>query len=124
MLCTLWDPIVFTSMEYIKYPFVTRGVTCKFMFTTVGYIKLDHLSRKMCYTNIRPVTVWMFLELWDTIYLLMTSEYVFCCCSIGVGVLSYDLARRNCPVELWIVLSGNVRCLFLFYVVRDKYASR
>ena len=21
------------------------------VFTTVGYIKLDHLSRKMCYTN-------------------------------------------------------------------------
>ena len=24
-----------------------------------------------------PVIVWLFLELWDTVYLLVTSEYVF-----------------------------------------------
>ena len=37
----------------------------------------------------------------------------FCFCSVGVGVLSYDLARRNYLVELWTVLSGKERCLFL-----------
>ena len=77
------------------------------VFTTVGYIKLDHLPRKVCYincvkkkkklkyirflkryigvhhfTNISPVIVWLFLELWDTIYLLVTSEYVFRCCFV------------------------------------------
>jgi len=85
------------------------------VFTTVGYIKLDHCLVKWLYklcdkklkyikflkwytgvyhfTNVSPVTVWLFLELWDSIHLLVTSEYVFCCCSIGVDVLSYDLAR-------------------------------
>ena len=44
------------------------------------YIGVHH------FTNISPVTVWLFLVLWDTIYLLVT-EYVFCCCCVGVGVL-------------------------------------
>ena len=68
------------------------------VFTKVGYIKLDHLSRKIItqivskklkyakfltvyccspFANMSPVIVWLFLELWDTIYLLVTSEYVF-----------------------------------------------
>ena len=68
------------------------------VFTRVGYIKLDHLSHKMYYTNcvkklkyvkfltvyccspfanMSPIIVWLFLELWDTVYLLVTSEYVF-----------------------------------------------
>jgi len=41
------------------------------------------------YKNVSPITIWLFLELWDTVYLLVTSEYVLCCCSVGVGVLSY-----------------------------------
>ena len=84
------------------------------VFTTVGYIKLDHLSRKMYYTNcvgklknvkfltvyccslfttMSPVIVWLFLELWDTVYLLVTSEYVFVAvpwewvCVVGVVVM-------------------------------------
>jgi len=29
------------------------------------------------FANMSPVIVWLFLELWDTVYLLVTSEYVF-----------------------------------------------
>ena len=68
------------------------------MFTTVGYIKLDHflvkciikiVSKQLKYVkfltvyccspfaNISPVIVWSFLEPWDTVYLLVTSECVF-----------------------------------------------
>ena len=43
----------------------------------------------------------------------------FCFCSVGVGVLSYDLARRNYLVELWTVLSGKERCLFLLLCCWD-----
>ena len=83
--------IVFTTVGYIKFDNLSQIV-----FTTVGYIKLDHLSRKMCHTNCvikyikflkryicvhcftnSTVSVWLFLELWDAIYLLVTSEYVF-----------------------------------------------
>ena len=67
------------------------------VFTAVGYIKLDHLSRKVHYTNvskklkyvkfltvyccspfanISPVIVRLFWELWDTVYLLVTLEIV------------------------------------------------
>ena len=31
--------------------FVSKGVTLQTVFTTVGYIKLDQLSRKIYYTN-------------------------------------------------------------------------
>jgi hypothetical protein len=66
MLCTLWDPIVFTSMEYIKmncgrgvqivftgvgYIKLNCGRGVQIVFTGVGYIKLDNLFRKMYYTN-------------------------------------------------------------------------
>jgi len=69
------------------------------VFTTVGYIKLNHLSSKYIiqivskelkyvqflnrctgvhhFATISPVNVWLFLELWDTVYLMVTSEYVF-----------------------------------------------
>jgi len=29
------------------------------------------------FANLSPVIVWLFLELWNTVYLLVTSEYVF-----------------------------------------------
>ena len=51
MLCTLWDPIVFTFMEYIKLNRCLKRRDVQIVFTAVGYIKLDYLSRKMCYTN-------------------------------------------------------------------------
>ena len=38
---------------------------------------------------------------------------LLCFCSVGVGVLSSDLARWNYLVELWTVLSGKGRWLFL-----------
>jgi len=41
-------------------------------------------------TNTSPVTIWLFLELWDFIYYVGVSRRRR---SIGVGVLSYDLTR-------------------------------
>ena len=29
------------------------------------------------FANMSPVIVWLFLNLWDPVYLLVTSEYVF-----------------------------------------------
>ena len=51
MLCTHWDPIVFTSMEYIKLNHLSHRCDVQIVFISVGYIKLDHMSRKICYTN-------------------------------------------------------------------------
>ena len=51
MLRTLWDPIVFTAMEYINLIICPKVCDVEIVFTTVGYIKLDNLSRKMCYIN-------------------------------------------------------------------------
>ena len=56
-----------------------------------------------------PIIVWLFLELWDTVYLLVTSEYVFVAvpwewvCEtdsnsgfyIGTGVLNSNTKDEN-----------------------------
>jgi hypothetical protein len=99
-LCTHWDPIMFTSMEYIKLNLLSQKLCCANCVYISGIHKIGSMSRKMCnaksliknikcvkflkvyigvhqLTNISPITVCWFLELWDTIYLLVTSEYVF-----------------------------------------------
>jgi len=84
------------------------------VFARVGYIKLDHLSRKMYYTNcVSKVKICKILKgvLLFTIckyesryhlvvfgamgYCIFTGDVGehFCCFSVGVGVLSNDLAR-------------------------------
>jgi len=55
MLCTLWDPIVFTSMEYINLIICLKGYDVQIVFTAMGYIKLDHLSRKMCNKKLKYI---------------------------------------------------------------------
>jgi hypothetical protein len=51
------------------------------------------------------------LELWG----LFTSDVrvsPFCCCFAGMRVLSCTLTWWTCPVQSWIVLSGEARYLF------------
>ena len=136
MLCTLWDPIVFTSMEYIKLNHLHLKVCdVQIVFTSVGYIKLDHLSRynvlyKLCnkklkyirflksyigvhhFTYISPVTVWLFMELWDTVYLMVTSEYVFCCCS-KVCIVFCDSNDKRKPKDDKSIVETCSLCNYL-----------
>jgi len=51
MLCTLRDPIVLTYMETHKIKSFVSRCDVQIVFTSVGYIKLDHFSHKMCYIN-------------------------------------------------------------------------
>jgi len=84
------------------------------VFTRVGYIKLDHLSCKMYYTNcVHKVKICKILNgillftickyeshyclvvFGDMGYCIFTGDVRvrLCCCSMGVGVLSNDLTR-------------------------------
>ena len=88
----------------------------KTVFTAVGYIKLDHLSRKMYYTNcvkkkfkiskilngVLLFTICKYESRYRLVvlgamgYCILTGDFVgvrLCSCSVGVGVLSNDLAR-------------------------------
>jgi len=55
-----------------------------------------------------PVIVCLFLELWDTVYLLMTSEYVFV--AVPWEWVCYQMISH---AEILDSISGKVCCLFL-----------
>ena len=82
------------------------------VFTAAGYIKLDHFSRKMYYTNcVKKVKICKILNgvllfticKYESRYRLVVFGAMgyclfpgdvgvrLCCCSVGVGVLSNDL---------------------------------
>ena len=42
-----------------------------------------------------PVIVWLFLELWGTVYLLMTSEYVFVAVPYSDVTSKYTVAHSS-----------------------------
>jgi len=89
----------------------------KIVFTSVGYIKLDHLFRKKCYffklcnkrlkcVKFLKTVYWCSLvNKYKSRYRLVVygamGFYLFtgdvgvrvCFCSVGVGMLSYDFAR-------------------------------
>ena len=57
---------------------VSKNMLYKLCNKKLKYVKF--LKRYVGFhwlTNVSPVTIRLFLELWDSIYLLVTSEYVF-----------------------------------------------
>ena len=47
------------------------------MSKKLKYVKFLTVYCRSPFANMSPVIVWLFLELWDAVYLLVTSEYVF-----------------------------------------------
>ena len=47
------------------------------MSKKLKYVKFLTLYCCSLFANMSPVIVWLFLELWDTVCLLVMSEYVF-----------------------------------------------
>jgi len=61
-----------------------------------GPINIRFLTVYCCspFANMSPVIVWLFLELWDTVYLLVTSEYGFV--AVPWEWVSYQMISHNC----------------------------
>ena len=90
MLRTVWDPIVFTSMENIQLNRSSQSVWRSICVYSSGIHKIGafvslNVLYKLClkiniskilktvywcspFANMGPVIVWLFLELWDTVY--------------------------------------------------------
>ena len=47
------------------------------MSKKLKYVKFLTVNCCSPFANMNPFIVWLFLELWDTVYLLVMSEYVF-----------------------------------------------
>jgi len=67
--------IVFTRVGYIKLDYLSLKCIIQIVSKKLKYVKFLTVYRCLPFANMSPV--WLFLELWDTVYLLVTSEYVF-----------------------------------------------
>jgi len=98
ILCILWDQRVYVNGIHKIRSSVSKGVTCKLCLQEWDILNwiiclvkciIQIVSKKLKYVkfltvyccspfaNMGPVIVWLFSELWDAVYTLVTSEYVF-----------------------------------------------
>jgi len=78
------------------------------VFKKLKYVKLLAVYWCSPFANMSPVIIWLFLELRDTVYLLVTSKYVFV-----AAPWEWVCFQMISHAEILDSISGKIRCLFL-----------
>ena len=78
------------------------------MSKKLKYVKFLKVYCCSPFANMSPVIVWLFLELWGTVYLLVTSECVFV--AVPWDCVCYQMISH---AEILDSISGKVRCILV-----------
>ena len=67
------------------------------------YVKFLTVYCCSSFANMSPVIVWLFLELWDTVYLLVTLQYVFV--AVPWEWVCYQMISH---AEILVIVTGSL----------------